>query len=222
MSIRIRTPRNRGSHTTAAATRFGPGLYRGRSDQYQTNFRELKWADAFVALVWFLVGYGIEVVRGAVLLLRYPLATVLAVWLLGALLNRSATAVGKAFSPLCGLPVVGAACTLFPMISESSSSTSPVPPTERQPRWADYPALVEAQVNSLEKLLVESSAGLVLGAGIRQAQIATADLITLVKISNIDGRDDIADALQRFTVDAKLAAKELNRLDSRVNRAYDK
>ncbi|KAF7798748.1 hypothetical protein EIP86_009973 [Pleurotus ostreatoroseus] len=118
-------------------------------------------------------------------------------------------------SPACHVPVIGSMCSYLSPRPAATSEPAPIP------RWTDYPHLVEIQSTTLDKLLVETSAGLMLSAELRKAEVATTDLVTLVKVSSLDSRDIIATTLQGIVTTSKKAGKALTALDVRVNRAVD-
>jgi hypothetical protein len=116
----------------------------------------------------------------------------------------------SAFVPLCYVP--GFSSSKFCAFSN---------PPATSVKWADYPKLVNVQSASFEKLLDE----LVLGSGmaleIRKAELATSDLIVLVKFSQLTSRSMIADSLRDFVVDARTASRGLQKLSSKVGGAVD-
>ena len=90
------------------------------------------------------------------------------------------------------------------------------------PRRADYPRLVEIQTSSFEQLLDGSVGGPALSLDIKKAEMATRDLITLVKFSGLKSREHLAQSLADFVLDAKKAGKGLAKLTARINGAVDK
>lgn len=71
------------------------------------------------------------------------------------------------------------------------------------------------------ELMSSSSEGAQLSLDIRLAQLATSDLIGLVKISDLTARESIARSLEAFVDDAKATSRSLQKLNSRVNGAVD-
>ena len=90
------------------------------------------------------------------------------------------------------------------------------------PLWADYPRLVEVQSSSFEQLLDESVGGSELSLEIKKAEMVTSDLVTLVRFSDLKGREVIANMLQDFVSDAKLTGRGLHKLSSRIGGAVDR
>jgi hypothetical protein len=92
---------------------------------------------------------------------------------------------------------------------------------ELPPRWADYPKLVDVQSSTFEQLLDESVGGSGLALEIKKAEMATVDLNTLVRVSNLKSRDLIAETLSEFVEDAKKTGRGLQKLSSKVGGAVD-
>ena len=89
-------------------------------------------------------------------------------------------------------------------------------------RHADYPKMVEIQSKTFEQLLDESVVGSGLSLEIKKAEIATRDLVTLVRMSKLTSKDLLADALTDFVDDARNAAKGMQKLSAKVNGAVDR
>jgi ABC-type transporter Mla subunit MlaD len=56
---------------------------------------------------------------------------------------------------------------------------------------------------------------------IKKAEIATSDLVTLVRASNLSSRELLADLLEQFTRDARRTAQRLQRLNAKFNGGMD-
>jgi hypothetical protein len=78
------------------------------------------------------------------------------------------------------------------------------------------------QSAKFEQLLDETSEGSGLSLEIKKAEMATADLTTLVRISDLKSRDLLADVLVEFVNDAKKAGSGLQRLSSKIGGAVDR
>ncbi|KAJ7650110.1 hypothetical protein FB45DRAFT_886957 [Roridomyces roridus] len=159
---------------------------------------------------FFALGYIFDVLKRAIQLLRTPLSFLVFLWLLAVILNRISYTLRSAFAPLCFLPVVSNFAVCLP-IPDGVGST---------PRWADFPALVDVQSSTLEQLLGDSSySGLALQ--IKKAEMATTDLVTLVRVSDLKSRDLLGDSLRQFVEDARTTGRGLNKLNSKVGGAVD-
>ncbi|KAJ3528845.1 hypothetical protein NM688_g7937 [Phlebia brevispora] len=191
-----------------------PGLFQSQRRRRRSSilFNELEDSLWFQNFVFFIIRYTLDILRAAVLMLRYPLAIVLAIWLLTFLSASCMDVIRDFMSPLCHIPVVGSVCLLMTKAPTAAPSSS---------QRADYPRLGDIQGRALDQLLVESAAGLVRDAEIRTVEMATTDLITLVKVSELNTGEILIDTLQDIAQNARRVEKSLNVLNARVNRAVD-
>ena len=150
--------------------------------------------------------YPLEVFIHAMLFLRYPFSALLAFWMLSFIVTRFMTTI---HTSLCQVP------GLFKLLPCETREPS-------MPLWADYPKLMDVQSASFEQLLEESLGGSELSLEVKKAEIATSDLITLVKFSDLKNRDVMARMLQEFVLDAKQAGRSLQRLSSKIGGAVDR
>ncbi|KAI0087425.1 hypothetical protein BDY19DRAFT_955729 [Irpex rosettiformis] len=154
--------------------------------------------------------YVFDVVGTALHLLRKPLAGLLFVYIFAFLLTQVSSAFRTAFAPICWVPFIS-----------RSPLCRTIPPSPNVPRWADYPKLVETESSTFEKLLDESVENAGLSLDIKKAEMATSDLVTLVKFSHLKSKDRLAEHLETFIDDSKKTGRALQRLSSRVNGAVD-
>lgn len=156
--------------------------------------------------------YALDVFTTSVWLLRKPLSFILFLWLLAFILVRVNHTLRAAFAPLCFIP--GISSSALCVTTHTGYDQGP-------PRWADYPKLVDVQSATFEQLLDESVGGSGLALEIKKAEMATVDLGTLVRVSNLKSRDMIAESLAEFVEDAKKTGKGLQKLSSKVGGAVD-
>ena len=163
--------------------------------------------------------YALDVLGSFFVYLKKPLSIFLVIWAIAIILNSLSNAIQAALSPLC----------IIPGLSRSSLCIKPQygPPTEDgrdriMARHADYPKMVEIQSKTFEQLLDESVVGSGLSLEIKKAEIATRDLVTLVRMSKLTSKDLLADALTDFVDDARNAAKGMQKLSAKVNGAVDR
>ncbi|KIK76402.1 hypothetical protein PAXRUDRAFT_835373 [Paxillus rubicundulus Ve08.2h10] len=149
----------------------------------------------------FLASFACDVVKGSIQMMQKPLSWVLFVWMFACLVSRMPDTLRTALSPLCIVPGI-------------SRSTLCVP---AQPLAAvDFPGLLNIQGSTFEQLLGESAAGSETSAGVLKAEIATRDLSLLVRFSDLDSKDSIADALDTIARDAKKTIRGLSKLNAKV------
>ncbi|KAI0067299.1 hypothetical protein BV25DRAFT_1896972 [Artomyces pyxidatus] len=174
--------------------------------------RELFWTFAVAAF-----RYTADVCGTAVRLLKQPIAILLFIWLLGFLLARISNTIRSSLAPLCYIPGVSRLCVV-----PIAQNTAPVAQRGTgQPAWADYPRLMNVERQTFETLLEETvdSAGLALE--IKKAEMATSDLATLVRVSDLTSRDMLAEMLSEFVKDARKAGRGLQQFSSKVGSAVD-
>ena len=107
----------------------------------------------------------------AIIVCTYPLAMV-------------APPVRSALAPMCTIPIFSPLCPETGIIGPS-----PLPYLDRTPPWADFPDLLNVECKTLEFLFD----GVVEGPGfaleIKKAETATGELATLVRVSDLNGRE---------------------------------
>ncbi|KAF8058554.1 hypothetical protein FPV67DRAFT_1428064 [Lyophyllum atratum] len=161
----------------------------------------------------FLLKYFFGIFRTVIRHLHRPLAIVLSLWLLLVITTHTLSALFNAFAPLCYLPGLYG--------SKFCEVMTPTPESPRSLRWADYPSLVEVQTAMFEHLLEESAGGSALSLEIQKAELATTDLVTLVRISDLKSRDTLSNILHEFAQDAKTTGRDLQKLSSKIGGTVD-
>jgi len=119
------------------------------------------------------------------------------------MVSRMTPTFRTAFFPLCVVPGI-------------SRSTLCVPPAV-----VYFPELLNIQGSTFERLLGESAGGSELSVGVMKAQMATRDLSLLVRYSDLDTKDSIADVLDTIARDAKKTGRGLSRLNARIMGGID-
>ena len=147
-------------------------------------------------------------------MLKYPISIALTIVACAYALAIMSDAVR---SPMCSIPVVSLLCPAIAPAEPFRPSNS-----ERAPLWADFPNLLKVESKSLESLLDTTIEGPGLALEIKKAGMATSDLATRVRVSNVDSREILADSLSEFVKDARKVSRGLTRFSSRVGGAIDK
>ncbi|KDR80925.1 hypothetical protein GALMADRAFT_91615 [Galerina marginata CBS 339.88] len=160
--------------------------------------------------------YAFDVFDRAIHLLRIPLSFLLFLWLLVFIIGRFSNTLRTVAAPLCIFPGTSKWSVCRPLDINASAMT-----TNRKSQWADYPKLMDIQNQSLKKLMVNSVGGSALSLEIKKTEMATADLVTLVRYSNLKSKDSLLLFLTRFIHDAKRAGRGLQKLGSKVGGAVD-
>ncbi|KAI0775061.1 hypothetical protein BD413DRAFT_532700 [Trametes elegans] len=172
--------------------------------------------DAVVQSVAETVRYAGSVFTHAFWLLKRPLGILCALYMLSVLLVRLSNTLRVIASPFCWVPGISRSPLCRPPQVAYTAEGDAIP------MWADYPKLVEIQSSNFEQLLDGSVGGSGLSLEIKKAEMASRDLITLVKFSELRSRDPLAESLMEFVEDAKKTGKGLQRLTTKVNHAVDR
>ncbi|THH15568.1 hypothetical protein EW146_g4925 [Bondarzewia mesenterica] len=167
--------------------------------------------DALSSGAFNISAYIIDVISSAVRLLKKPFSFLLFLYILALILARISTTLRATLSPLCFVPGLSWLCPA------PIARTDPNAP----PRWADYPQLVKMQSETLETLLDEAVDGPGLALEIKKAEMATSDLASLVRVSDLTSRDRLAEVLAEFVLDARKAGRGLQRFNAKVDGAVD-
>jgi len=160
--------------------------------------------------------YALDVFSTAIHLLRWPLSIFIFLWFLYLMFGYISQTVRHAFQPLCIIPGISGS----PMCRVDNDLNNNTP--KFVPQWADYPKLVEVQSNTFEQLLEESVGGSALSLEIKKAEMATSDLVTRVRISDLKAKDTLAESLGEFLEDAKKTGQGLHKLTAKVGGAVDR
>lgn len=155
--------------------------------------------------------YLFDVFKTSLRLLRKPLSFLLFIYLLAYLLTLASSAFRTIFAPICWIPGV----------SRTPLCYSP-PELPKVPKWADYPKLAEMESSTFEQLLDATVGNSALSLEIKKSEMATQDLIALVKVSDYNGKDMLANKLEGFVESAKKTGRGLQRFSARVSGAVDR
>lgn len=164
--------------------------------------------DAIVAGARFSVQYVLDVVSVAIKYLRRPLSVLLCLWMFSLLVSYMANVFRTALFPLCFIPGM-------------SRTALCVPAPSTPPQYPDFPGLVKAQGSMFDQLVGESVGGSALSIEVLKAEMATRDLSTLVRYSDLKSRESVADLLSTISIDAKRTARGLTKLNAKVAGAVD-
>ena len=125
--------------------------------------------------------------------LGYMVFGVLFVCCLAFVMTRLYGMLHAVVAPVCWIPLISSSVVCrVPHIPQDTHGGLP------QAQWADYPRLVEIQSSSFEQLLGGSVGGSALSLEIKKAEMATKDLITVVKLSDLKSRERLAASLFEF------------------------
>lgn len=213
--VRSGTPRKRRAKpgNSPRKQQFVSTVSKPSADEGSAAVRE-QIAKGAIEGALFTGRYALDVVATALFLLRKPLSVLLGLFLLSLITVQVWTTVRGAFAPLCLIPGISRA-TICQRDSIAKSS-------QQVPRWADYSTLVDVQSRTFGQLLEESLGGSTLSLEIKKAEMATTDLVTLVRVSKLKSKDMLAESLVEFVDDAKKTGRGLQKLTSKIGGAVDK
>ncbi len=177
---------------------------------------DLKIGNILASSLIPVVFYIAEVLGTVIRIMKFPFSMALAVLICAYTLSIMSDAVASALAPICSTPVISLLCVT------SKPKEVPRPPnSDRTPKWADFPSLLNVESKTLESLLDEMVEGPGLALEIKKAEMATSDLATLVRVSELNSREILADSLSEFVKDARKVGRGLTRFSSKVGGTVD-
>jgi len=169
---------------------------------------------AFLSGASATASYIVDVLATAFWLLKKPLGVLAFVVVLALLSGYVADKVRFVLSPLCIIPGISSSMLCVRPASTPSS-------TGKKPQSANFTKLVELQDN-FEGIMTENVGTGAIGLKLKESEMATRDLVTLVRVSDLRSRDSLAEALTQFVEDAKKTGEGLHRLSAKINGAVDR
>jgi len=164
-----------------------------------------------------ILRYIAEVFCTVLRMVKYPISNILAIMVCAYALSIMLHRVRSALAPVCTMPVISLLCSAGPPVGPSRP-----PHPQHTPLWADFPSLIKVEDKTFESLIDETLEGAGLALEIKKAEMATSDLVTLVRVSNMESREILTDALSAFEKDARKVSRGLTRFSSKVGGAVDK
>jgi hypothetical protein len=176
-----------------------------------------KIIDVLASSLIPIVCYIGEVLGTVVRVMKLPLSMAIVVFVCAYALSIMSNAIASALAPICSTPVISLLC-----ITAKPRDIPRPPNSDRTPRWADFPSLLNVESKTLESLLDEMVEGPGLALEIKKAEMATSDLATLVRVSDLKSREILADSLSEFVKDARKVGRGLTRFSSKVGGTVDR
>lgn len=169
-------------------------------------------ASSLIPVVYYIA----EVLGTAVRVMKLPISMAIVVLVCAYALSIMSDAIASALAPVCSTPVISLLCVT------SKPRNLPRPPnSDRTPQRADFPSLLNVESKTFESLLDEMVEGPGLALEIKKAEMATSDLATLVRVSDLKSREFLADSLSEFVKDARKVGRGLTRFSSKVGGTVD-
>lgn len=182
------------------------------------------WPDRLRLAAWFICCHVGEVVGDALLFIKKPVSLLLALLTtislaLFVISYTLDTLAGVAILDVCKWPLASQVFSCTSPQTDTSVNVAQVPLTPVE--HTDFPKLIELQHRAFDELLGYSHTGSDLAANLKHAELAVQDLIVLVRASKLTIKEELAQALMDFVVDAKSAARGLAALSTRISGTVD-
>lgn len=85
-----------------------------------------------------------------------------------------------------------------------------------------YPDMIEIQNKAFGQLLDTGPSGSNLYLNLKKAEMATTDLKIVIQASDLRIKDSLAESIEQFVADAKVAGRGLQKLNAQTNGAVDR
>ncbi|PIL23152.1 transporter [Ganoderma sinense ZZ0214-1] len=163
-----------------------------------------------------------DALRVVIVLLKVPFIVFLFAYLSLLLLGRVVDTASERLAPVCNIFPNLPICRVTAAADNLSATLGNVgrKPVNYMHR-VDFPGLMDLQSRTLDQLLAQSTSGSQLALSIKQAELAVKDLGIVVKASNLTSKDVLAQALEEFAQEAKLAGRDLQRLSAKLYGTVD-
>ena len=148
-------------------------------------------------------------------MMKYPISITLAIIACAYALAIMSDPIRSALAPMCSIPVVSLVC-LAPAGSSRPSNS------ECSPLWADFRKLVKVESEALEFFIDETVEVFALALEIEKAGMTASDLVTRVRVSNMDEREILIESLSEFEKGARKVSHGLTRFIFRVGSSVDR
>ena len=150
---------------------------------------------------------------------RSVFSLILGVIAVSLVFSQTSSLIASVARPVCSIPI---ASLMVPFCHWGIFEKPKIPSSDGQPvHWADYPGLVALQTKTFDQLLEKSVGNEGLVMEVKRAEMASQDLITLVRASNLKSAVQIADRLSTFVEDARGAGRSLRSLGAKIQGAVD-
>lgn len=157
----------------------------------------------------------LDIIRGAVRLLKFPLQLLLAVWILigVGIFTRNAitSSINTALAPICRIP--GAAFLNLPFCPTDGHQAA-------SKATAEFDKLAEVQ-SLFEDVIDSSDSGVTLPMDMKRGESSIRDLRQLVRYSHLHSKNELVLEFDGFIETARIASYDLQRFNSRIGRAVD-
>ncbi|KAG4422395.1 hypothetical protein IFR04_004419 [Cadophora malorum] len=179
------------------------------------NFRDM--VDVAVEHLTAIMSWFLDVLTGALKVLKKPLSYFLAVWLLFGIAvivrNLVTNSIYASMSPLCRIPGASLLSLPFCPVHRVDTSHGSPPPVE-------FNDLMAVQ-SKFEEVLEESAGGVSLPLDMKRGEASIRDLRQLVRYSQLHSKNELVLEFDGFIETARIASYDLQKFNSHVGRAVD-
>ncbi|RDW87760.1 hypothetical protein BP5796_03454 [Coleophoma crateriformis] len=173
--------------------------------------------DAAIRHTGVMLSYALEVLGGALRILKTPVSILLAVYLLlgaGTLLQTLVTkSLYASLSPICRLP--GTALLSLPFCPPPGTNAG-----ENRPGSAEFDQLMTVQAK-FDEVLEKSADGVSLPMDMKRGEASIRDLRQLVRYSQLQAKNELVLEFDGFIETARIASYDLQKFNSHVGRSVD-
>jgi hypothetical protein len=220
-SISATTSRKRVKTTAASATRRASSAVKPKPPSSvalplppSRTRRETISNDQVIDALRTCALFVIDVLSVACRLLKAPLAFLVFLGFLAIAFSSLKPLFRQAFNPACVIPGVSSTAICLSLAHPNL--------TKGTPQRADFPRLVDVQSATFDQVLSESASGSALAMEIKDAEMATSNLVSLIRKSDLEGRDELANVLEKLVQDARKTGRGLQKLSAKVGGAVDR
>ncbi|KAK0117982.1 hypothetical protein ONS95_012293 [Cadophora gregata] len=180
-----------------------------------SNIRDI--VDVAVEHFITIMSWLLDILTGALKVLKKPLSYFLAVWLLFGIAvivrNLVTNSIYASMSPLCRIPGASFLNLPFCPVHRVDTSHGSPPPVE-------FNDLMAVQAK-FEEVLEESAGGVSLPLDMKRGEASIRDLRQLVRYSQLHSKNELVLEFDGFIETARIASYDLQKFNSHVGRAVD-
>jgi len=203
--------RSRPKNPSAKAPSSGSSKPRTESSNFQ-DFLDVSINHATAMLSWAL-----EVLGGALRVLKTPISYLLAIWLLfgiGVVVrNLAVNSMYASLSPICRIPGMGLLNLPFCPAHRSD-------PTYGDPPSVEFDQLMMVQ-SKFEEVLQDSAGNVALPMDMKRGEASIRDLRQIVRYSQLHSKNELVLEFDGFIDTARIVSYDLQKFNSHIGRAVD-
>ncbi|KAF7424468.1 hypothetical protein PC9H_009775 [Pleurotus ostreatus] len=176
------------------------------------------WSDLILSMARNCLAYLLEIVECAAQMMKGPMSYLVFFWMMLEVTKKATPILLEALPPICVLP----GTSLLPACRSESLSTGST--ISKGLRGMDFPKIFDIQKKTFDHLADQSASfgGSGLSLDLKKVEMASKDLVTLVKVSDMKSRDDIARTMTTFVRNAQSTGRGLSKFNAKMGGAMDR